>query len=81
VDEGFVGWMTVEDAEGEEKDETTSASANGKERRKGKKGRVSLGMGAVSPIREERDVPLPQQPKEVQVKGMRTCRDCWAVVS
>jgi hypothetical protein len=24
--------------------------------------------------------PLPQQPQEVQVKGVRVCRDCWAVV-
>ncbi|ODO08578.1 hypothetical protein L198_00308 [Cryptococcus wingfieldii CBS 7118] len=24
---------------------------------------------------------VPQQPKEVQVKGMRVCRECWSVVS
>ncbi|WVQ75855.1 hypothetical protein IAR50_005488 [Cryptococcus sp. DSM 104548] len=24
---------------------------------------------------------IPQQPKEIQVKGMRVCRECWSVVS
>lgn len=26
-------------------------------------------------------LPLPQQPKEIQIKGVRACRECWAVVS
>ncbi|WRT64590.1 uncharacterized protein IL334_001522 [Kwoniella shivajii] len=30
---------------------------------------------------DNRDIPLPQQPKEVQVKGVRVCRQCWNVVS
>ena len=29
----------------------------------------------------EKGALLPQQPKEVQVKGVRSCRECWATVS
>ena len=37
--------------------------------------------GGPSPAQGQSSVPLPQQPREVQVKGVRACRECWAVVS
>jgi hypothetical protein len=37
--------------------------------------------GGMGIMEEDRKIPLPQQPREVQVKGMRTCRECWAVIS
>lgn len=115
VDEGFVGWMTMQD--GEEAGGAGNARAQG-----GGSRRVSgAGAGAVGDVRKERrksrasirgvtnganvanvanvasgtsgtngvvgdgeatrGVPLPQQPKEVQVKGVRVCRECWAIVS
>jgi len=76
VDEGFVGWMKLQDG-----DEATQI--NGKKDRR--KSRLS-GSGTATPATVVDDVPekgtlLPQQPKEVQVKGVRSCRECWAVVS
>lgn len=45
---------------------------------------VGLGDGLGTPSKQseqQQQQPLPQQPREVQVKGVRVCRECWAVVS
>jgi rabenosyn-5 len=90
VDEGFVGWMKVDDAtsgdnfgSGAGTGGNASPSTTKRERRKS---RASLGssMGisnASGGSTGDGMVPLPQQPKEVQVKGVRVCRECWATVS
>ncbi|KAK4688849.1 rabenosyn-5, partial [Tremellales sp. Uapishka_1] len=70
VDEGFVGWMQMES-----EDEKGNGIANGPGHEK-KKSRSSMGS-----IASERETPLPMQPKEIQVKGVRVCRECWATVS
>ena len=72
MDEGFLGWMKTEDGEKEEQ-------VNGKMEKR--KSRLSGASGVNGLPAEGREIPLPQQPKEVQVRGVRTCRDCWAVVS
>ncbi|WVQ79874.1 hypothetical protein IAT38_001974 [Cryptococcus sp. DSM 104549] len=84
VEEGFVGWMKMEDGEGDAAaGEGVVAAGSRKDRRKSKQGSVGSIQPGVAPAvaEEKRDIPLPQQPKEVQVKGMRVCRDCWKVVS
>ncbi|OCF45785.1 hypothetical protein I317_00273 [Kwoniella heveanensis CBS 569] len=85
VDEGFVGWMKMDDSEGIE--DSASAVERGKGRRRGRTSTASI-LSTTSVISEsaaeggeKRDIPLPQQPKEVQVKGVRVCRECWGVVS
>lgn len=71
--EGFVGWMRMEDGEG---------SGEGQAIQRRRKSQPEDGIGAVrSGDAPTQNIPLPQQPKEVQVKGMRVCRECWAVVS
>ncbi|OXB35048.1 hypothetical protein J007_05288 [Cryptococcus neoformans] len=73
VEEGFVGWMRMEDGEG---------SGEGQAIQRRRKSQPEDGIGAVrSGDAPTQNIPLPQQPKEVQVKGMRVCRECWAVVS
>ena len=46
---------------------------------------ASVGDGLGTPTKQsqqqQQQQPLPQQPREVQVKGVRVCRECWAVVS
>ncbi|WVF69598.1 hypothetical protein IAT40_004376 [Kwoniella sp. CBS 6097] len=103
VDEGFVGWMKMDEGDDDGTASTTTtagvisgspssspargAMERGKGRRKGRASTASI-MSTNSVISEsaaengeKRDIPLPQQPKEVQVKGVRVCRECWAVVS
>lgn len=73
VEEGFVGWMRMEDGEG---------SGEGQAIQRRRRSQPEDRIGAVnSDDASTRNIPLPQQPKEVQVKGMRVCRECWAVVS
>jgi len=75
VDEGFVGWMKVQDGE-------EASVANGKKDRR--KTRISISTIATAgsdDVTEKEGALLPQQPREVQVRGVRSCRDCWAVVS
>lgn len=97
VDEGFIGWMKLDQedessygnggaggvgrrgsmsmstskassiAGGSDSHSMRSANGTAKDPMDGMKGGAAL--------------PLPQQPREVQVKGVRTCRECWAVVS
>lgn len=71
VEEGFVGWMS------------TDSNDITRRRRSGSvlsETSTSTSSASVSP-NEERTIPLPQQPQEVQVKGVRVCRECWDVVS
>jgi hypothetical protein len=81
VDEGFVGWMKLQDGE----DVNSSGEAKKGLRRKNRlstaSAMTSASSSTVGEDGEKRDVLLPQQPKEVQVKGVRVCRECWAVVS
>nr|XP_018265268.1 uncharacterized protein I303_01628 [Kwoniella dejecticola CBS 10117]OBR87426.1 hypothetical protein I303_01628 [Kwoniella dejecticola CBS 10117] len=76
VEEGFVGWMKTEDQSSSPSpypsSEANSNTKNSPKASRIRKGRISG---------KKREIPLPQQPKEVQVKGCRVCRDCWAVVS
>lgn len=68
-----MGWMRIEDGQGSGEGQATQRRLNSQS---------GDGIGAVrSDDPSTRDIPLPQQPKEVQVKGMRVCRECWAVVS
>lgn len=62
VDEGFVGWMSLDGPGGPGVRRRTHTRASS----------ASSSMSG--------STPLPQQPQEVQVKGVRVCRDCWAVV-
>lgn len=78
MDEGFVGWMKMED-EGEKMENGNGERLGGKREREKRKTRLSVGSKADREM--EREIPLPQQPKEVQVKGVRVCRECWGVVS
>ena len=71
VEEGFVGWMKLQDGE-------DATQINGKRDRRSS--RVSISSTAVEDLPEKGGL-LPQQPKEVQVKGVRSCRECWATVS
>ncbi|WVQ98252.1 hypothetical protein IAU59_005375 [Kwoniella sp. CBS 9459] len=102
VDEGFVGWMKMDDNDQGDASSSTAGTISGspsssparpgidrgaRARRKGRTSTASI-MSTNSVIsehaadgQEKRDIPLPQQPKEVQVKGVRICRECWAVVS
>ncbi|GFZ47917.1 hypothetical protein JCM24511_05664 [Saitozyma sp. JCM 24511] len=114
VDEGFVGWMTMQDGEEASGEGNGRAQGRGSRRVSGVSG-AGTGTGAVGDVRKERrksrasiggvangasggsgtsgtngalgdgdatrGIPLPQQPKEVQVKGVRVCRECWAIVS
>ena len=73
VDEGFVGWMKVKGTDGEG------------EIRQERKGSVSSIRTASTKGSSPQKVngngqPLPQQPQEIQVKGVRVCRICWATV-
>ncbi|KAK8847582.1 hypothetical protein IAR55_005441 [Kwoniella newhampshirensis] len=91
VEEGFVGWMKVEDVENESPSTAARSLDGGGWKKERRRSRLSTGGGADGGARDDgrlgvegeqkRDVPLPQQPKEVQVKGMRVCRECWNVVS
>ena len=81
MDEGFVGWMKMEDDNGNEKGLTQSEEDQKTTRKEKRKSRLSVGSPAVEVKEREREMPLPQQPKEVQVKGVRLCKECWAVVS
>jgi rabenosyn-5 len=77
VEEGFVGWMKLQDGD-------EPVQINGKKDRRRGRSSTSSTIGSAITVDEggeKRDLPLPQQPKEVQVKGVRACRQCWAVVS
>lgn len=82
MDEGFVGWMKVEDNEDGQESPGRGHGAASPAKRDRRKSRSSL-----MSLKSENGVdgvvtgPLPQQPKEVQVKGVRVCRECWATVS
>jgi hypothetical protein len=76
VEEGFVGWMNVGDRKGDE---------DGLRRERRKSLASSISSMSITESGSSKDdgrlVPLPQQPKEVQIKGLRACRECWATVS
>jgi len=80
VDEGFIGWMSLDDADRGASDPASAFRSKRGERmrppshRRRSSASSSLHSGTTTPTR------LPQQPQEVQVKGVRVCRDCWAVV-
>lgn len=81
MEEGFVGWMKLEDP-----DAVKRASGSRGGSGSGRSSRVS--MGSIDSLGksdggagDERVVPLPKQATEVQVRGVRVCRDCWGVVS
>jgi rabenosyn-5 len=81
VEEGFVGWMKTDDSDERERrlERRKSRSSMGSVSTFGS---GSMGLGGIDEDGGSgRKVPLPQQPKEVQIKGMRACRECWAVVS
>lgn len=92
VEEGFVGWMKV-GAEAEAETAGGTAAAGTKGRRKsgvrsnpnavGRIEGISKGQRpeAAPQIIGEDGKPMPQQATEKQVKGVRACRECWAVVS
>ncbi|WWC86709.1 uncharacterized protein L201_001586 [Kwoniella dendrophila CBS 6074] len=93
VEEGFIGWMKMEDSgsnnnnDNNNQDQSDQQSASPINKNRMKRSRVSTNS-ITSTINEnpenkieKREIPLPQQPKEVQVKGCRVCRDCWNVVS
>lgn len=75
VDEGFVGWMKIQDG-----DDATPANGK-KDRRKSRMSTSSVTSTATTDVAEKDGMLSPQQPKEVQVRGVRSCRECWAVVS
>lgn len=75
VDEGFVGWMKVQDGE------ETVAPSGKKDRRKSRLSTSSVASAAANDVAEKDGALLPQQPREVQVRGVRSCKECWAVVS
>lgn len=77
VDEGFVGWMSLD-----QEKEPTSAIRTSKQHARHRSGSILSDISS-STISEEpqRTIPLPQQPQEVQIKGVRVCRECWATVS
>ncbi|WVW78231.1 hypothetical protein I302_100184 [Kwoniella bestiolae CBS 10118] len=90
VEEGFVGWMKTDDptdlgihpnSGSDQKTPASSPKVNGKMRRSRMSTNSISSSISEDPQDKERDIPLPQQPKEVQVKGCRVCRECWAVVS
>lgn len=77
VDEGFVGWMSLEpDTEGGERDQTFA-----KRHVRGTSTASAGGSPAGSAPGSGASTPLPQQPQEVQVRGIRVCRECWRIVS
>ena len=77
VEEGFVGWMKTgpEDA--------SLLGSPGRSKLEKRRSRVSIASSSAgsSGSKGDGDLPLPQQPKEVQVRGIRVCRECWATVS
>ena len=84
MDEGFVGWMKMEngdDGDGDQKGQTQGGEEQKTPRKEKRKPRSSVGSPVVEGKERERELPLPQQPKEVQVKGVRLCKECWGVVS
>jgi hypothetical protein len=84
VEEGFVGWMKV--------DRRGSTLVNGGGKTKGsangvpvpKNKRVGT-VGSIQSIEEGSDggtaESMDSATEEVMVKGVRCCRECWAVVS
>lgn len=81
MDEGFVGWMKLQDGEDVNPGGEAKKGLRRKNRLSTASALTSASSSTVGEEGEKRDVLLPQQPKEVQVKGVRVCRECWAVVS
>ena len=82
VEEGFVGWMKMADPA----NDTQETKASKGRRRKGSIADELRHGHAEKPATNGdsqggKNAPLPQQPREVQVKGIRICRECWATVS
>ncbi|WWD00801.1 hypothetical protein V866_007737 [Kwoniella sp. B9012] len=89
VEEGFVGWMKM-DEQSDQAIHPTVANIEPNQKSpasRTRRSRLSTNSisSSISEDRQvhdkERSIPLPQQPKEVQVKGCRVCRECWSVVS
>lgn len=82
VDEGFVGWMSL-DQEKEPSAIRTSKKQVAHAHARQRSASILSDTSSTTTISEEpqRTIPLPQQPQEVQVKGVRVCRECWATVS
>jgi hypothetical protein len=81
VDEGFVGWMSLDDGDRAASDPTSAFRAKRGGPRPPPLQTHTRRSSASSSLHSGTTTPLPQQPQEVQVKGVRVCRDCWAVVS
>ncbi len=81
VEEGFVGWMKVEkDAGGgEDPNGSGAGGANGHAALPRKKRLSEITLP--SPITEDKKPKRGFDTNEVMVKGVRCCRECWAVVS
>ncbi|ORX34061.1 FYVE zinc finger-domain-containing protein [Kockovaella imperatae] len=76
VDEGFVGWMKIKDKESSQNGSPVS------ERRGSINSIRTASSSSTSPRKfNGNGGPVPQQPKEVQIKGVRVCRECWGTVS
>ncbi|BEJ03441.1 hypothetical protein CcaverHIS641_0106160 [Cutaneotrichosporon cavernicola] len=75
VDEGFVGWMSLD----QEKEPVAIRPSRHHRHRSGSI--LSDTSSTTTNDEPQRTIPLPQQPQEVQVKGVRVCRECWATVS
>lgn len=76
VEEGFVGWMALDPEPGMEREQTFA-----KRHVRNTSTSSALGSPAGSAPGSGASTPLPQQPQEVQVKGIRVCRECWRIVS
>ncbi|KLT44172.1 hypothetical protein CC85DRAFT_283693 [Cutaneotrichosporon oleaginosum] len=75
VEEGFVGWMSLDQ-------EKEPAAIRPSRHHRHRSGSVLSDTSSTTTSDEpQRTIPLPQQPQEVQVKGVRVCRECWATVS
>lgn len=77
VDEGFVGWMTLEGAD----EKGDPAIRNAKKRAAAAHARRASRDSNKVLIESRASTPLPQQPLEVPLHGVRCCRECWTVVS
>ncbi|GMK54686.1 hypothetical protein CspeluHIS016_0112720 [Cutaneotrichosporon spelunceum] len=75
VDEGFVGWMSLD----QEKEPVAIRPSRHHRHRSGSI--LSDASSATTIDEPQRTIPLPQQPQEVQIKGVRVCRECWDIVS
>ncbi len=70
VEEGFIGWM---------KADTGVDSLAGK--KKGRRRKEEEGPDESDPDGPAKRQGKPKMADEIQVKGVRACRECWAIVT